>query len=88
MKAFPAPAVAMLAASVLAAGAAFAWAPDAHVEKTLAQGKAWADVLPSADGAGLIHAAIDIPAPPKVVWSVMTDCRLAARLVISVTSRN
>jgi hypothetical protein len=66
--------------------AAFAWAPDPAVEHTLQQGQAWAEVLPDTDGAGLIHAAIDIPAPPRTVWSVMTDCRLASRLVISVTS--
>lgn len=63
-----------------------AWAPDPKVERSLAQGKAWAEVLPDVDGAGLIHAAIDIPAPPKTVWTVMTDCRLASRLVVSVTS--
>jgi hypothetical protein len=63
-----------------------AWAPDPGVERTLAEGKAWAEVLPDTDGAGLIHAAIDIAAPPKTVWSVMTDCRLASKLVVSVTS--
>ena len=66
--------------------AAFAWAPDPRVEHALAKGQAWAEVLPDSDGAGLIHAAIDISAPPRTVWAVMTDCRLAARLVISVTS--
>jgi len=65
---------------------AFAWAPDSRVEKTLAQGQAWAEVLPDTDGAGLIHAAIDIAAPPKTVWTVMTDCRLAAKLVVTITS--
>jgi hypothetical protein len=63
-----------------------AWSPDSGVEHALVQGQAWAEVLPDTDGAGVIHGAIDIAAPPKTVWAVMTDCRLAARLVISVTS--
>jgi hypothetical protein len=62
------------------------WEPPRDVQRQLAGGKAWADVLPDSDGAWLIHAAIDIPAPPRTVWAVMTDCRLAARLVTSVTS--
>ncbi len=41
---------------------------------------------PTPRAPGLIHAAIDIAAPPQTVWAVMTDCRLAARLVASVTS--
>jgi Polyketide cyclase / dehydrase and lipid transport len=82
---------AMAIAAALAAvsaplGSALAWGPDARVEHTLAEGQAWAEVLPDRDGAGLIHAAIDIPAPPKTVWAVMTDCRLASKLVTSVTS--
>ena len=79
-------AVVVLAIVAAPACPAFAWAPDQRVEKTLAQGQAWAEVLPDTDGAGLIHAAIDIAAPPKTVWSVMTDCRLAAKLVATVTS--
>ena len=72
----------------LLAGAtgALAWTPDAQLERELIRGDSWADVLPAADGAGLIHAAIDIAAPPRTVWAVMTDCKMAARLVSSVTS--
>ena len=77
---------ALFAAFAMMATAASAWAPDLQVDRQLRQGQAWAEVLPDRDGAGLIHAAIDIPAPPKTVWSIMTDCRLAAKLVISVTS--
>lgn len=62
------------------------WEPPRDVQSELASGRAWADVLPDTDGAWLIHAAIDIPAPPRTVWGVMTDCRLAAHLVTTVTS--
>ncbi len=73
---------------VLLGGAtsALAWAPDAQLQRQLVRGESWAEVLPAEDGAGLIHAAIDIAAPPKVVWAVMTDCRMASRLIVSVTS--
>jgi hypothetical protein len=78
--------VSALAMTILAAAPALAWAPNARVTKALSQGQAWAEVLPDTDGAGLIHAAIDIPASPRTVWSVMTDCALASRLVVTVTS--
>ena len=68
------------------AAAAPAWAPPRDVQRILSSGKAWADVLPDTDGAWLIHAAIDVPAPPRTVWAVMTDCKMAARLVVTVTS--
>jgi len=70
----------------LAAGVAWAWAPTPEVARTLVQGQPWSDVSPADDGAGLIHAAIDIAAPPKTVWAVMTDCKLANRLVVTLTS--
>jgi uncharacterized protein YndB with AHSA1/START domain len=82
----PAAAVILLAAILTPTSPVFAWEPDPAVERTLAEGRAWAEVLPDTDGAGLIHAAIDIAAPPKTVWRVMTDCRLAAKLVATVTS--
>jgi hypothetical protein len=88
MKAFSM-AVALASLSVFSSAATAAigaWTPDAKLQRELSRGVAWAEVLPSADDAGLIHAAIDIDAPPRVVWAVMTDCRLAARLVTSVTS--
>lgn len=34
----------------------------------------------------MIHAAIDIAAPPKTVWVVMNDCRVAPRLVTTLVS--
>jgi len=83
----PAAAVTLLLACVaMPICPALAWGPDPQVERTLAQGHAWAEVLPDTEGAGLIHAAIDIAAPARAVWAVMTDCRLAAKLVVTVTS--
>ncbi len=61
--------------------AALAWAPDPGQQRVLVGGKAVSEVSAADDGAGLIHAAIDIPAPPKVVWSVMNDCRLIRKLI-------
>jgi hypothetical protein len=78
--------LAALGAVLISATGALAWAPDAQLQRELVRGESWAEVLPAGDGAGLIHAAIDIAAPPRVVWAVMTDCRMASRLVISVTS--
>jgi uncharacterized protein YndB with AHSA1/START domain len=74
--------------SVLFGGAtsALAWAPDAQVQRQLQRGQSWAEVLPAPDGAGLVHAAIDIAAPPSTVWAVMTDCKMASRLVVTLTS--
>jgi hypothetical protein len=74
------------AGAALLAGSALAWAPTPQVQRLLTQGQAWAEVLPDSDGAALIHAAIDISAPPKAVWAIMTDCRMAAKLVTTVTS--
>jgi len=74
--------VAVLLASV---GGAMAWSPDAQAQRALTAGQPWSDVSPSTDGAAVIHAAIDIAAPPKAVWAVMTDCKMAARLVVTVT---
>ena len=79
-------ALAISSAILAGATAALAWAPDAQVQRELVSGASWAEVLPSADGAGVIHAAIDIAAPPRTVWAVMTDCGMASRLVVSVTS--
>ena len=75
----------LAAALVSGATRALAWTPDVRVQRDLVRGASWAEVLPAPGGAALIHAAIDIAAPPKAVWAVMTDCKLAARLVVTVT---
>ena len=63
-----------------------AWAPNPATQKILRSGQAWAEVLPDANGAALIRSAVDIAAPPSTVWAVMTDCRMAARLIADLAS--
>jgi hypothetical protein len=74
------------AASALAASSALAWAPTVAAERDLKDGRPVSEVEPAPDDAVLIHAAIDIPAPPKVVWTVMNDCAKANRIIVTVTS--
>lgn len=76
----------------LIAGLAAAWAAHAaeftpHEQQALAHGRPVVDVRADADGvSGLIRAAIDIPAPPEVVFQVIADCDLAPRMVVSLKS--
>ena len=80
-------AVGVIALACGAPGAATAaWEPPAAARQTLGSGQAWSEVAPAADGAGLIHAAIDSPVPPKTVWMVMNDCRYIKRLITSAVS--
>jgi hypothetical protein len=78
--------VVLALAACLAATPLFAWSPTPDTQKTLRNGRAWAEVLPDANGAVLIRAAVDIAAPPSTVWAVMTDCRLAGRLIADLAS--
>jgi len=78
--------LALALAACLAATPLLAWAPTPDTQRTLNSGQAWAEVLPSADGAALIRAAVDIAAPPSTVWAVMTDCRLAGRFIADLAS--
>jgi hypothetical protein len=59
------------------------WTPGAAAQATLASGGAYTDVTGEPGGVGLIHAAIDIAAPPQTVWRVMTDCRETPKLITS-----
>ena len=68
------------------ATAADAWAPDPGEQAVLVSGRPFSEVIASVDGAGQIQAAIDIAAPPKVVWTVMNDCNGMHRIVLSMTS--
>ena len=78
--------LALTLAVCLAALPLLAWAPTPDTDKTLRSGHAWAEVLPDTDGAALIRAAVDIPAPPSTVWAVMTDCRLLGRMIADLES--
>jgi hypothetical protein len=74
------------AALTLAGSAALAWSPTIAADRDLRDGRPVSEVESAADGAVQIHAAIDIPAPPKVVWAIMNDCSKYNRLVVTTTS--
>ncbi|WP_372781546.1 SRPBCC family protein [Phenylobacterium sp.] len=58
-----------------------------RAQAALDRGRPYAEVTTDADGSsGVIHAAIDIAAPPEAIWSVMTDCDLAPRMVANLKS--
>jgi hypothetical protein len=75
-----------VALAVLAAPALLAWSVPDSATGELRAGKAFSEVSPAPNGAVLVHAAVDIPATPKVVWTVMRDCGRAAKLIVTVTS--
>ncbi len=74
------------------AGPAFAlpplrWTPGDEAAAALARGRPVLEVRPDPDGAsGMIHAAIDLAAPPEAVWRVLTDCGLATRMATGLKS--
>jgi hypothetical protein len=78
---FPGVGAALLCAPVL-----IGWSPPESAAPDLKDGKAYSEVAPAPNGAVLIHAVIDIPAPAKVVWEVMNNCKYATRLITTVTS--
>ena len=65
------------------------WSPPAAAETVLDAGRPFVEVLAEPDDRhGIIHSAIDIPAPRERVWRVMTDCsrtqtlmRMSCRIV-------
>jgi len=81
-----APVFSLAVAATLAFANAEAWAPNPGVLRGLGDGQAYSEVAAAPNGAVLIHAAIDIPAPAKTVWTVMTECRYAQKLIATVTS--
>ena len=74
---------ALIAGASLAASRSLAWDPDTATAQSLARGGVFADVTGEAQGVGLVRAAIDIAAPPQLVWRVMTDCRETPKLITS-----
>ncbi len=77
--------LALVALAVAAPAAALDLSPKAQA--ALDRGKPYAEVTPDADGSsGVIRAAIDIAAPPEAIWSVMTDCDLAPKMVANLKS--
>jgi carbon monoxide dehydrogenase subunit G len=83
----------MRAALILLAALGAATASAAAVDippreqSALDRGRAYVEVRPDPDGeTGLIRAAIDIAAPPEVVFRVITDCDLAPKMVDSLKS--
>jgi len=79
--------VLILLTVVAAATAVRAAEPAATGEAALQNGRPFVEVLPDPDGdGGVIRAAIDIAAPPEVVFRVVTDCELAPKMVTSLKS--
>src|SRR5258708_29166713 len=72
-----------IAIAVVAASRAWAWERAAWADASLGRGGTVIEVSGEPDGVGLIHGAIDIAAPPKLVWQVMTDCRETPKLITS-----
>jgi hypothetical protein len=75
----------LLAFAVSSPAAALDLGPKAQA--LLDRGRPYAEVTPGPDGtSGVIRAAIDIAAPIGAVWSVMTDCDLAPKMVANLKS--
>ncbi|HEY2753483.1 SRPBCC family protein [Phenylobacterium sp.] len=75
----------LLALAVSSPAAALDLGPKAQA--LLDRGRPYAEVTPDSDGtSGVIRAAIDIAAPIGAVWSVMTDCDLAPKMVANLKS--
>lgn len=73
----------------LAPGLSFAaeWTPPAEAVARLERGEVHADVMTDPGGAdGLVHGAVDIDAPPAVVWGAILDCGRAGRMAPGIRS--
>lgn len=79
--------VLLIAALMAAAASAGAAELPERALAALAHGRPYVEVRPDADGSsGVILAAIDVAATQAAVWSVMTDCDLAPRMVANLKS--
>ena len=74
---------AIVAVTALVGTRASAWEPDGAAEAAMRANGAWAEVAALPEGVGLIHGAVDIAAPPRLVWRIMTDCRETPKLITS-----
>lgn len=85
MRALAVTAVVMAASPLLAGSPSRAAELPQRALHLLDRGRPYVAVKPDADGAsGAILAAIDVAAPVAVVWSVMTDCDLAVKIVANL----
>jgi hypothetical protein len=80
-------AVILVVAAAMVVGAAGAWSPSTTAVARLDRGEVVAEVLPDeGHSTGIVHGAVDISAPPDVVWAIITDCAHAHRLTSTVKS--
>ncbi len=71
-----------LAAAAVAAAGLGDWRPTPHEARRLAAGHVVVEMLPDPGrSSGVIHAAIDIPAPASRVWALVQDCADAPKVV-------
>jgi uncharacterized membrane protein len=69
------------------AGVVRAAEPSGAEAAALSKGRPYVAVSAASDGAtGVIRAAIEVAAPPKVVFQVINDCDLAPKMVSSLKS--
>ena len=78
------PVIAALAAAAAMAGAPWPgdWRPSEAQGRQLARGGLVIEMLPDPGrSSGLIHAAVDVRAPIRRIWALLTDCAEEPRLV-------
>jgi ribosome-associated toxin RatA of RatAB toxin-antitoxin module len=82
------PPLALLGILAFAAGPARAdWTPDDNALGQLARGGVHAEVRPDGSGvSGVVFGAVNIAAPPDVVWRTITDCGRAGRMAPNIRS--
>ena len=74
-------------AALLIASPACALDLPERAQAALERGRPYVEVTRGPDGSsGVIRAAIDVAAPQAAVWSAMTDCDLAPRMVANLKS--